>query len=168
MLKNICCCALLALAAASAGSPTLRASGDLPTLTGTWRVTAMLVDCTTGAERPPFHSLLTFGSDGTLTGTTDNAAFKPGQRSPDHGVWKRTQGTSFHASSEAFILFSSAASIAPPAPAFARGVQRITQDIDIDPRTPDVFNTTASVEFFDEAGTVLMTGCAVATGTRFE
>ena len=167
MLKNICC-GLLALAAATAGSPRLHATDNPPTLTGTWRVTVMLVDCTTGAARPPFHSLLTFGSDGTLTGTTNNAAFKPGQRSADHGIWQRTVGTSFHASSEALILFSSAASMTPPAPAFTRGVQRITQDIEIDPRSPDVFTATASVEFFDESGTLLMTGCATATGARFE
>jgi hypothetical protein len=128
----------------------------------------MLVDCTTGAARPPFHSLLTFGSDGTLTGTTNNATFKPGQRTSDYGVWYRTQGTTFHAASEAFILFSSAASAAPPAPAFARGVQRITQDIDIDPRSPDVFTSQASVEFFDDAGNTVMTGCATATGARFQ
>jgi len=167
MFKNICC-GLLALAAAAAGSPRLHAANTSPTLTGSWRVTVMLVDCTTGAARPPFHSLLTFGSDGTLSGTTNNGTFKPGQRTSDYGVWQRTQATSFHAVSEAFILFSSAASTAPPAPPFARGVQRITQDIEIDPRSPDVFSSQASVEFFDEAGNVVMTGCATATGSRFQ
>ena len=167
MFKNVCC-GLLALGAAMAGSPRLHAGSDPPTLTGTWRVTVMLVDCTTGAARPPFHSLLTFGADGTLAGTTNNGTFKPGQRTADYGVWQRTRTTSFHAASEAFILFSSPASTSPPAPAFTRGVQRITQDIDIDPRSPDVFTSEASVEFFDEAGNVVLTGCATATGARFE
>jgi hypothetical protein len=167
MLKNICC-GLLALAAATAGAPRLHANDNAPTLTGTWRVTVMLVDCTTGAARPPFQSLLTFGSDGTLTGTTNNATFKAGQRSPDHGSWERTAGMAFHAASEAFILFSSPASVSPPAPPLTRGIQRITQDINIDPRSPDVFTSQASVEFFDESGTLLLAGCATATGNRFE
>jgi hypothetical protein len=167
MLKNICC-GLLALGTAMAGSPRSQAGSTPPTLTGTWRVTVSLVDCATGAARAPFHSLLTFGADGTLSGTTNNGTFKPGQRTSDYGVWQRTEATSFHATSEAFILFSSAASAAPPAPPFARGVQRITQDIEIDPRSPDVFSSQASVEFFDEAGNVAMTGCATATGSRFQ
>ena len=66
------------------------------------------------------------------------------------------------------IMFSSAASMSPPAPAFTRGLQRITQDITIDPRSPDVFASTASVEFFDEAGALLLKTCATATGARFE
>ena len=167
MLKSICC-GLLAMAAATAGSTRLQAATDTPTLAGSWHVTVALVDCTTGVARPPFQSLLTFGSEGTLVETTNNAAFKPGQRSPGHGVWRRTEGTSFSAYSDAFIMFSSAASMSPPAPPFTRGLQRITQDIDIDPRAPDTFRSTASVEFFDEAGTLLMKGCATATGTRFE
>lgn len=167
MFKNICC-GLLALGTAMVASPRMQAETNPPTLTGTWRVTVMLVDCATGAARPPFHSLLTFGADGTLSGTTNNGTFKPGQRTSDYGVWQRTQATSFHATSEAFILFSSPASMSPPAPAFTRGVQRITQDIDIDPRSPDVFTSQASVEFFDEAGNAVLTGCATATGARFE
>ena len=167
MLRNFSFGLLAATLALTSGT-AVRAAGNPPTLTGSWHVTVMLVDCATGAPRPPFQSLLTFGADGTLVETTNNAAFKPGQRSPGHGVWRRTNGTSFHAYSDAFIQFSSPASAAPPAPAFTRGLQRISQDIDIDPANPDSFTSQATVEFFDDAGTLLMQGCATATGTRFE
>ena len=167
MFRSISC-GVLALTLAAAGSVHMQAAMDSPTLVGSWHVTVVLADCNTGAPRPPFQSLLTFGSDGTLIETTNNAAFKPGQRSPGQGVWRRNAGTSFSAYSDAFIQFASAPSMTPPAPAFTRGLQRITQDITIDPRSPDVFTSTASVEFFDEAGTLLMTGCATATGARFE
>ena len=161
---------LLAVAIAVAGSATIAhaTAGDSPTLAGSWHVTVMLTDCVTGAARAPFHSLLTFGVDGTLVETTNNATFKPGQRSPGHGVWRRTGGSSYSAYSDAFIMFSSEPSVAPPAPAFTRGLQRISQTIKIDHQTPDAFTSAASVEFFDENGTLLLKACATATGTRFE
>ena len=79
-----------------------------------------------------------------------------------------TGGSSYSAYSDAFIMFSSEPSVAPPAPAFTRGLQRISQTITIDPQTPDAFTSAASVEFFDENGTLLLKACATATGTRFE
>jgi hypothetical protein len=46
--------------------------------------------------------------------------------------------------------------------------QKISQTMEIGD-DPDQFTTTAaSVQFFDPTGTLLVSGCATATGQRFE
>jgi hypothetical protein len=64
--------------------------------------------------------------------------------------------------SEAFVLFDSPP---PPAP-LTRGVQRITQAIEMD--SDDQFSSDAAVEFFDTSGNVVSNLCATAVGTRFQ
>jgi hypothetical protein len=170
-MKNAFSIAALAALLACA-APQVARAGDgrehRPSLTGTWRVTVTLRDCVSGAPRPSFHSLLTFGADGSLIETTNNAGFKPGQRSPGHGIWRRAGGHTFTAYSDAFIQFSSDPTVAPPAPGFTRGLQRISQTITIDRAAPDAFSSVASIQFFDDDGNLLMQGCATADGTRFE
>jgi hypothetical protein len=130
-------------------------------LAGTWRVSVTTRDCTTGAPGLSFPALLTFARGGTMTGTTASRAFAPGQRSSDHGIWTSTEDGGYRAVSEAFILADSAN---PPFP-LHRGVQRITQAIEVD---RDVFSSNAAVKFFDVDGNVLVTGCATAVGRRME
>jgi hypothetical protein len=151
--------------AASAGGATANASGQqsFRWLTGTWRVQVATYNCQTGVTNPPFASVLTFDAFGNLTGTTANAIFLPGQRSPDHGVWKRVGWNYFSAASEAYIQFSTPATSPPPR--LTRGVQRIEQGIEM--TGPDSFTSEATLTFFDEAGAVVLTGCAKATAQRF-
>jgi hypothetical protein len=52
-----------------------------------------------------------------------------------------------------------------PAPPLKRGVQRITQAIEVD---RDVLTSRAAVKFFDADGNVLVTGCASAVGRRMK
>jgi hypothetical protein len=131
-------------------------------LAGTWRVTVTSHDCDTGDPLASFPAMLTFASGGTLTGTTAAPIFKPGQRSSDHGIWRPRGGSQYRAVSEAFILFDS---LPPPIP-LARGVQRITQQIEMD--GDDRFDSDAYVEFFDVNGDVVLTLCATAAASRFE
>ena len=167
-MKRLTTALLVAVLAATGFAAAVSADGhDAQGLTGTWRVTITLKDCVTGTPRPPFHSLLTFGSDGTLIETTNNAAFKAGQRGPGHGAWDRTGRRTFTAASEAFIMFSSDPSPAPPSPGFAKGLQRISQTIRIPHDDPDTFSSVASVQFYDDAGNLLNEGCATAVGSRF-
>jgi len=133
-------------------------------LEGTWQAVVTLRDCATLAPRAPFASLLTFARGGTLTETTANAAFQPGQRSPGHGVWSFAGVNHFRAASNAYILFDSEAN--PPVPGFQHGQQRITQDIRI-AADPDVFTSVATVQFFDAAGQALATACATAVAHRY-
>lgn len=147
-----------ALGAAADSSPATR-----PDLTGTWRVVVTPVSCATGTPAgPPFRSLLTFGN-GTMTGTTLNGAFQPGQRTSDFGVWQRTGNRTFEAVSEAFILFDSTPN--PPLPAFVRGTQRLVQAIRLQGSS---FTSVAVSTFHDVAGNLVSTVCANATATRLE
>jgi hypothetical protein len=132
-------------------------------IVGTWRVQVTTYNCATGVQNPPFPAFLTFGAHGTLVETTASPAFAPGQRSPGHGIWSRTGEHTFKAVSDAFLLFTSTPN--PPAPSLQRGTQRITQAIAVD---DDQLTSAATVEFFDTAGNVLVTGCASAVGQRFK
>jgi len=130
-------------------------------LGGTWRVQVQLQNCATGAPLgPAFQSLLSFHDGGTMSGTTSNPAFAPGQRTSDYGVWSYQGNQTYSAASEAYILINSA----PPAP-FVRGSQRIVQQISVN---GDTFTSVATVQFFDSGHTQYIAGCAVATGTRFD
>jgi hypothetical protein len=133
---------------------------------GTWRMEVTTRDCSTGAPLLSFRASLTFARGGTMTGTTASPAFRPGQRTPDHGVWRRTGRNLYEAASEAFILFDSPAT--PPVPPVTRGWQWIGQEITIDPHDPDVLQSDARTEFYDMAGNELSSGCATAVGRRFE
>ena len=130
-------------------------------LQGTWRVQVTLRNCQTRAPLITCPSLLTFASGHTLIEITSSPAFLPGQRTPGLGVWSRTDGHTFSAVSDAFILFPS---VATP-PGFKRGVQRITQTIEVN---GDDFAANASNQFFDTNGVQYDTGCATVVAHRFE
>lgn len=135
-------------------------------LEGTWRVEVTTRDCSTGTPFLTFRAHLTFARGGTMTGTTSSPAFRPGQRTADHGVWRQIGHHLYETASEAFILFDSPAN--PPAPPLTRGWQWIGQQITIDAQDPDALHSEATVEFYDMAGTELSSGCATAEGRRFE
>ncbi len=125
-------------------------------LVGTWRTQVTLINCATGKPvgAPVFQALLTFARGGTATETTANSFF-PALRSPGHGAWASEGGQSYRAATTAFIsrdgiLFRT---------------QTITQDIQVD---DDTFSSTATTEFFDPAGTLVLKGCAAATGERYK
>lgn len=132
---------------------------DSDGLVGTWQVQVALHNCQSGAAiGAPFQSLLTFADGGTLTESTANAMFFPAIRGPGHGVWSRVHRGQYSAASIAFITMNGA----------LVKTQKITQTIEMGPN-PDEFTTPqASVQFFDPAGNLLMTGCATAVGERFE
>jgi hypothetical protein len=138
-----------------------RSDSQARQLEGTWRVRVTSRDCASGTPLMSFAAMLTFAQGGTMTGTTSALLFRPGQRSSDHGVWTRTHGNEYSAVSEAFILFDSPA---PPLP-LRRGTQRIAQAITMD--GDDAFASDAAVEFRDEAGSVVLSLCATAEGSRF-
>lgn len=94
-----------------------------------------------------------------MTDTTASPAFQPGQRSPGHGIWMADGKHAFKFISEAYILFSTEAK--PPVPGFQRGLQRITQTVEI---KDGKLVTDGIVEFFDVAGNLVMSGCAKAVG----
>ncbi len=127
-------------------------------LEGTWIVTVSQHDCSSGKILgASFQSLLTFDRGGTMTETTSNPMFFPADRGPGHGIWNYTGHHTFDAASLAFITMNGG----------LVKTQKITQKIEMD--NDNQFTTTdASVQFFDPSGKLLLTGCATATGQRFE
>ena len=132
-----------------------------PGIEGTWRVTVTQKVCATGAPIGlPFHSLLTFAQGGTMTGTTANSAFLPGQRSGDYGVWSPARSRyRFTATEEAFVIFGGGL--------FTQGSQVINHSISLT-NGGNGFNDEASIQFYDVNDNPLLPapGCATAAGQR--
>lgn len=130
-------------------------------MVGTWHVQVSVINCSTGQPvGPAFSSLLTFARGGTLTGTTRNPTFQPGQRTSDFGIWRQTGSNTYSADSEAFLLFTSSAP-----PVFQAGTQRIIQSITL---SGDSFDSVAITRFYDTAGNLITSGCAHAVARRYE
>jgi hypothetical protein len=146
----------LCLSVASAQAQTSALTGK--ELEGTWKVEVTQRDCNTGDPLgTPFQSLLTFANGGTMTETTDNPLFFPAERSPGHGVWSSKGESRYTAATTAFVTLNGALT----------KTQTIRQTIEMGD-DPNRFTTVkATVQFFDPNGTLLVTGCATATGVRF-
>ena len=134
---------------------------DGRTLVGTWEVTVTPQACPNGpapVSTSPFKSLLTFNDGGTMTETTANPASFPAFRGPAHGVWSHTGHQTYMSDMKALITLNGA----------LVKEQKISQTIEIGD-DPDQFTTgQVSVQFFDPAGNLLVSGCASAVGQRFE
>ena len=127
--------------------------GEEGRLQGTWHLTVTLHNCQTGAPLLTFPSLLTFASGQTLVEVTLQSRVHAWAADTRPRDLSRTEGHTFSATSDAFILFPSAST----PPGFRRGVQRITQTIQVN---GDNFVANASTQFFDANGTQYDAGCA--------
>jgi hypothetical protein len=148
---------MLSLTATSARAQSEQSPNGL---TGAWWVTVTQVNCVTRAPLPipSFSSMLLFSRGGTLSETTSNPGFAPGQRSTGFGTWAAASDDTYTASDVAFILFSSNS--------FQRGTQKLSHVISLN-SDGSAFTDVATLQFFDTTGTVpYISGCATATGTR--
>jgi len=137
-------------------------------LEGTWNIVITPYICATGEPIPEvaFRSRLSFNADGTMTETTMNPGFEPGQRSIGMGYWERIGRTSYRAVFEAYVLFDSATT-PPDPPFFVRGFQRVDQGIEMVDRNH--WTSAASVVFRNEASQIVPpTGCMTAAGERMK
>jgi hypothetical protein len=124
-------------------------------LVGAWHVQVTVRNCSTGAALGnPFPTMLAFQKGGTLTSA--DTAFNPSLRSPGVGVWRRTAGDAYTASTYAFLFNATGA---------WTGTHRIVQTIKIGD-DPDQFEGTASVEILDKSGNITFTGCSTSVGQR--
>lgn len=163
---------------------TLRAqstSSPAQPIGGTWLATVTLYPlgtlydgvCTPAQGAPPssqFSSFISFAEGGTVTDTTMNPAFLPGQRSPGHGSWTVLGPNTYQAASEAFVRFDSSnppyVLRIPTNANFYAGIQKITQTITYD-SADDRWTSVASVKFFKQDGTFApQHGCATAEASR--
>jgi hypothetical protein len=128
-------------------------------LEGSWIVSVSVFDCTTLTPKGNFTSLLMFSRGGSVTETTSNPAFLPGQRSIGIGTWDKASDGSYSASDLAFIIFSGGH--------FQAGTQKLTHTITL---TADgtQWNDQALVNFYDVTGAPIaaMHACATATAKR--
>ena len=135
--------------------------GRSASLEGTWQVRITPYVCGSNPivsfPQFAFDSLLTFAAGGTLTETTANPSFQPGQRSPGHGYWSRDQRRSYDAVLQAFIQFT--------AGNYTRGTQLLEQEIEL--VDADHWTSTAVVTFRNAQGErVPPSGCATADAVR--
>ena len=97
---------------------------------------------------------------------TVNPGFGVGQRLNGFGIWNRVGHRSYYAKSTAFIAYTTPPS-PPMSPGFTQGTQTITEKIKFEDGR-DNFTSDAAIEFADSTGTVYRSGCALATGQRYE
>jgi len=156
-----------ATAASSAqGMPVGRAAAPAP-LEGTWNVAVTPYNCATGAPftAATFRARLSFHAGGSMTETTFNPSFQPGQGSTGLGSWERTGPNSYSAVFEAFIYFTSV--VTPPeVPRYTQGQRRVDQSIEMQDR--DHWTSSALVSFEDVNGTTLTSGCFNAAAERMQ
>ena len=107
---------------------------------------------------PPFPGLFTFNRGGTMSEYGISPGMTPALRSPGHGIWRHDGGPNF---SFTFTFNRYDAS------GLFVGTQRITAALVLGGSNND-FTTTSTIEIFDVNGNLIATGCAMATGARFE
>ena len=152
--------AILALAVSPLPPLTARAQSPQASvgLVGAWSVTVTLTDCN-GTVRGAFPSMVMFSRGGTVTETTFNPAFQPGQRGTGLGVWWLNDDGTYGATDVAFIKFT--------AGMFTAGTQEITHTITLN-RSASKWTDVATVQFYDTAHDKLAHGCATATAVRLQ
>ena len=132
---------------------------------GVWSMSLALRDCATSAPLgPPFRTLLTFHTGGTLSESPGTTQFAPGQRSSGHGLWSYTGNQTFAARFIAMILFDTPP--APPAPGFQTGWLVIGANFTV--VDPARLSITASAQFFDINRAVYRAACPTGTAERFQ
>jgi hypothetical protein len=130
-------------------------------LEGNWqvRITPYLCGSNPIVSLPQFafDSLMTFATGGTMTETTANPSFQPGQRSIGQGNWSRVERRSYDAVFQAFVQFTGGN--------YTRGTQRVEQEIDL--VDADHWQSTAVVTFRNAQGdSIPPSGCATAEAVR--
>jgi hypothetical protein len=154
---------LFALAVTSA--PAVGQDRGAQALEGVWAMSLTLRDCATGAPLgPPFRSLLTFHTGGTLSESQGATGFAPGQRSSGHGVWSYSGRNTFTARFIAMILFDTPP--APPAPGFQAGW--LVVGATFTPIDATRLNITATAQFFDLNRNVYRSACPTGTAEQFQ
>lgn len=151
--------AALALAVCLLPSSAARAqdSQSAHGLVGAWSVSVTLTDCN-GTVKGTFPSLVMFSRGGTVTETTFNPAFQPGQRGTGLGVWwHRDDDDAYGAIDVAFIQYT--------AGPFTAGTQEITHQITLNDGASE-WTDTATVQFYDLAHNPLAHACATAKAVR--
>jgi hypothetical protein len=134
-------------------------SASPSSLEGAWFVNVSVFDCTSLAPKGAFTSLLMFARGGSVTETTSNPAFLPGQRSIGIGTWDKATDGAYSASDLAFVVFTGGR--------FQAGTQKLTHTITVSDDGTQ-WSDHALVDFYDVTGAPIagMHACATASAKR--
>jgi hypothetical protein len=156
---------------------TLVAHGDdrVASPIGTWGIAVQILNCQSKAPiGPPFLSLITLHSGGTLSETSGaEAAFAIGQRSSGQGVWEKTSRHVYDLRVISLVLFETGPNLPgspafnpalPVGPGFFKGWDTLSQTLQF--TDADHFTSSGTSAFFKEDGTLYREGCSTAIGQR--
>ena len=165
-------CATLVIAGTMLSSTTVSQAQSQQAsvgLIGAWSVTVTLHpagNCNGPVIAPPFSSMVMFSRGGTVTESTSNPAFQPGQRGTGLGVWWLNDEGTYSATDVAYILFTSSNyAPGPPPVGFAAGTQEITHTIVLNIDASG-WTDVANVQFYGVNHNALAHACATATAVR--
>jgi hypothetical protein len=130
------------------------------TVQGVWRTMVTPVNCQTGAPlAPPFRSLLTFNTGGTMSEYGISPGGTPALRSPGHGVWQHGHGWQDYTYTFTFYRYNASGVFI--------GSQKVISALELGASGQEI-TTSAAVEILDANDNVVAAFCANAAGTRFE
>ena len=170
-LASSSCAAFVVFAAMLSSAPTSQAQSEQSSvgLVGAWSVTVALHpagNCNGPVIAPLFSSMVMFSRGGTVTESTSNPAFQPGQRGTGLGVWWLNDDGTYSATDVAYILFTSSNyTPGPPPVGFAAGTQAITHNIVLNQNATG-WTDMATVQFYDINHNPLNRACATARAVR--
>lgn len=125
-----------------------------PRVVGVWQAVRYGVDCDTGQDLGnSFPALITFHSDGTMTGDTG-----PFGATDEYGSWQRQPGTQNYSFREVFYFYDENAVFA------GSGIISATVHL----ADANSLSYSSTIEIFDTDGNLLFTACGRVTGTRFQ
>jgi len=128
-------------------------------LYGVWRIARTPINCQSGLPvAPPFHAIMIFHEDGTLTGYAVPPGSTPALQSPEFGLWNRERG---HGN----FSFTDLSNNYDAGGAFA-GTTELTAQVHLG-TDGDTLTHETRIDIFDSNGAFLLSHCGRATGTRF-
>ena len=151
---------ILAIALGLAASTSLVWSADrppretTPNLVGVWQAVRHGVNCDTGQDLGnSFPALITFHSDGTMTGDTG-----PFDATNEYGSWQREPGSQNYSFRDTALSTDENGALA------IRGI--VTANVHL--TDANSFTYSATIQIFDADGNLVFSACGRTTGTRFE
>ena len=129
------------------------------TIRGVWRTRVTPRNCQTGDALLTLSGLFTFNQGGTMSEYGIGPGSSPALRSPGHGVWQREHGWQDYSFAFTYYRYD-------PGGVFL-GSQKVRATLEL-AAGGDEFASRSAIETLDVDGAVIGTGCATATGTRFE
>lgn len=151
--------AVISLLTAAMAVVSAQGASHERTIEGTWRTVVTPRNCQTGDPFPSLAGLFTFHQGGTMAEYGIGAGSSPALRSPGHGVWRREAGWQVYSFGFTFNRYN--------ASGIFQGTQKVTGELELD-GGGDTFATRSLIEMLDANDVVIGSGCATATGARFE